>query len=404
MVKLQGRSGAGKRRNKGDPLANLLSLIDGLGDEPRAEGKEALCGFLERLTVAQRKRIVSGWSKLSRHHLVIHDALVTHAYELTADGPGGPAGPLLVAMKEADNAWLLPFLGKPEPIGGPQRSAEEWRRDRMPGTGLLSSLRMLGGPRSKHTRSLRNLTRLDGPTRDVRELAALLLTYGIAHEVADRAAVELQGIGRFYAESATSLARSPEEHMRDFHLEHGATPEAADAMLLDDRRNKKWAEVSNAILPETLAAKDRLKEQALRPVVEKPAELAARFTDAAAELANHAQRIALDRRQISRYYAPGPESVPWWFAFGDDLDGVAERADKLAGELRKFAAELAQPAGSRQKTPLVWPPRSCMRNELSYAQTAKVLGMHDVVPDGYTPDNVRDLLRKTPGSNPDDTK
>jgi hypothetical protein len=326
--------GAGKRKQHGDPFADLRRRIRdwavARGSEDRRAARRELSGFVESLSTEHRRRICLTWLKANRKvQERLHRALV--------DALGGTGGPAAVLLGEL---W----------------GAMESRAERLPDR-LLDGLQRLAE---------------EGPT--------LPMVGGVPEPQTKAVAMD--------------LARDPNEAMRAFYIEQGATPNAVDALLAQARRNRKWTAATNAIAPEILAAGDRDKERDLRPRVEKATRLAARFTAAAAELATCVQGIALDRRQISRYYTAGPDSVPWWFPFGEELSGVAKRSEKLARELREFTKELVQPAGAPTNRVVRSAARKLEALGLEHRQIADILVTVGIARDGYTHEHVRDALRE----------
>ena len=113
-------------------------------------------------------------------------------------------------------------------------------------------------------------------------------------------------------------------------------------------------------------------------------------------LATTLESLALDRREISRYYSPKPDSVKWWFHFGQGLDPVAENADKIVTELQSFASELAQSASRPAEAAARSAARKLDEVGISPADSATIMRRLGIVRSDYSAANVVDLLRKSP--------
>lgn len=198
------------------------------------------------------------------------------------------------------------------------------------------------------------------------------------------------------AEAARELALPSGELMK-VELAKIGVPQAAIETI---RRNNKVSAIRDTILSEAVEAKDRKIERQLRPTVERAVESAMRFMDAASDLASLVEMVSLERRKLSRYYSLGPESIPWWFGFADELDQIAERSEKLSAELRAFAVELGRPAGGQEKSAARRAAEKLVGVGLTHGQIADLLVKTGVVGDSYSAENVRDLLRKAPARRP----
>lgn len=81
----------------------------------------------------------------------------------------------------------------------------------------------------------------------------------------------------------------------------------------------------------------------------------------------------------------------------DVLAALSQVTDALAAEMASLDEELARPVGGQEKDLARDAARKLKAKRLTYQQITEVLVRQNLVPDWYTAQNTRDLLRKNPG-------
>jgi len=292
-----------------------------------------------------------------------------------------------------------------------------------------------GWPEELGRAAAEDLTRLEGPARSIEQWTKELVTAGVAAENAAAAAQGAHDLGRFYAELAQESGRDLDDVMRDDLIKSGMSPEAADALNADWRRNRKWLAASDAALPAKLLADRRTVEAALR---KKCPNIARQAEAIATALAALAVRTAPDRvaaglrdggmgKLIAAISAAVPESPtvfeivqkghpsakgsPYqWYEAASAMDelvnaiaegGTVDRAlaaaravKVIADEARTWAEALNRGRG-RPRKPSVDAAVALRANGLKPAQMAMVLDRHGLKLDGYTPAEAARQAAKT---------
>ncbi len=332
--------GAGKRRLEGDPFGDLRKHIDGLRPARPGADREirrrAFARFVAGLSPEQRKHLRGKWWKSSKAVQAELGTAITH----NLGGTGGPAETLLRELREDMNR-RLDGLPDPPPVGT-QRSAEEWE--------------------------------------------AILVGDGLSAENANEVAAE--------------LSKPLRESMRDFWIANGASPEAAAEMAAENLRNQKWAAVADETLPAVLAAKERTARDQLRPIARESASLAKRMTEDALRLAWCLDRFSPGQRRGSpagrAAVAQFQSAVTEGETLADVLAALSQVTDALAAEMATLDEDLARAVGGQGNDLARDTARKLKARRLTYQQITDVLVRKNLVPDWYTAEHTRDLLRKRP--------
>jgi hypothetical protein len=231
------------------------------------------------------------------------------------------------------------------------------------------------------------------------------------------------------------LGRDLDDVMRDDLIKSGMSPENANAISADSRRNRKWIAASNAALPAKLLADQRSVEDAIRrgcrsiakhadaiaaalaalAVETTPDCAAARLRDGAMGELISAISAAIPRSptvfEIVQRAHPGTRGSPYqWYdaasATDEMVDAIAEggspvrapvaaRAVKaIADEARTWAEALNRGRG-RPTKPGVDGAVALKAEGLKPAQIAMVLDRHGLKLDGYTPAEAARQAEKT---------
>jgi hypothetical protein len=333
-------NGAGFRKQEGDPFSDLCERVKRLGstrtNEDRAIRREELASFVHGLSAKERKSIRVAWGRLP-----LNQRQELHRELCSLGGSFGPAATLLHELSDHIEA----------------------RVDELP------------SPRN------------DGPQLS----ETLLYTAFVSSGVSDAEARTM---------AAKEARRTPDDVLRSTLVKHGASPEHIESMVAEDRRHRKVRAVADTILHEELDAKDRESEGKLRPLVSEASELAARLVAISGELAWRLNIIAIDNAGLfrNRRKAQAGHPVPGlaWIATSENLWSVSERADHLTKELNALSLELARPAGGQEDAIARTAAKKLKADGLTLRQITDVLATHEIVPTSYTPENTRDLLRKSP--------
>jgi hypothetical protein len=392
VKKLPSNRGMGKPG--GDPFKELCRRVDLLTSSATEAEQDDRCAdlatFVEGLSSLERNRIRSAWWKSPFH---VHEALGrTLASEL--DGSFGPAATLLREIHE-DRKARMDSLPDP-PTDGSQRTAEEWTA----------------------------IFRRDGWPEDKAK------------------------------EAAAALSRTAEELTRDFYIANGASPEAADVLAAEFRRNRNWSAAADAVTLAALAQQERQRADGLRtacPEIAKAAdvvagEMAALLLDpsGAAMLRDETLTklfVAIDQaifaghpdaRTVNFQGTPmrltvnRPKDAFIWrwhdiaFSAGEVADAIANgelpRADqlaeaarsvaKIAKEARAHRAELDRTRGRPQKAALD-AAELLKAHGLNWSQVAWVLHARKLWVDPHTAENIRKSVqrrRQRRGARPPATK
>jgi hypothetical protein len=411
-------------------LATAVSTNGGVGPTSRAE---ELCDFLEALTPRARTQVVARMVRLPRAEQArVHRVVVEHAYWLSSDGPAGPGAALLQELREALNAQV-DSLPDPGPTGLPSRTAEEWRASHA--SHMAAVLVQSGWPDEIGRAAAEDLTRLEGPARRIEQWTKELMTAGVAAEDAAAAAQGAHDLGRFYAELAQESGRHLDDVMRDDLIKSGMSPEAADALNADWRRNRKWLAASDAALPAKLLADRRTVEAALRKECPNIARHANAIATALAALAVQTapDRVAAGLRdgtmgkliaaisaaipqsptvfELVQKGHPSAKGSPYqWYEAASATDelvnsiaegGTPDRAvvaarevKVIADEARTWADALSRGRG-RPRKPSVDAAVALKAKGLKPAQMAMVLDRHGLKLDGNIPAEAARQAAKT---------
>jgi hypothetical protein len=334
------RRNAGKRRRDGDLFGELCALVRAFelarGDDEELR-RDALGAFLEKLSPDQRTTVIRDWVKCPRGtQKQLHQEIID-----AVGGIGGPAEQLFRELREELNSRLdrLPEPAPELPPNG-QPTAEE-----------LAAKFMAGGV----------------PEDDARAMAA-------------------------------DLSRSDDEFMREFWGKNGLPPEAVEEAVAEHRRHRKWRAVADDQLGEKLAADEERRLDVVRPHVKEAARLAKALPDQMVRLVWCLDRIDPRLRVSSEAAQEAMTAIRLEASegsFPDLLAAVAEMVKAVATEMQTIEQGLARPKGG-QKSDLARRAAEKHRSRgLTHEQIAEVLAFDKIVPENYTADNVRDLLRKT---------
>jgi len=353
---LKGSRGPSVRRRDGDPLGDLQSRIRALADAKtavdRQSRKQDLTRFLGDLSEGTRKAILNAW-----HKLTLRDRKAVHQPLVDLGGSLGPGASLLQGMLELEESRLDAFPSPPNQRPAPLPE-EFWRQ--------------------------------------------FYRANGLSEEEATTEAAKIVAEDR----------RDEGDLMRDLYASHGMPPDAIESTLIEDRRNEKWTTVANATLSAELAVKQRKRREKLRPLVEQAARLSRELQTTAGELAWRLEHIAIDQIGIEPRDSSSQQAVAWaelqstvseGGTFADVLWAVSQMAEAVAAHVGSLNQVLSKPAGGQESQEARQAAKELKAQGLKYPQIADVLAKRGLVPDSYTPEHVRDLLRKQPAASEPDS-